>query len=82
MLVFYIVRHMYLHLVAMDRVGQPMSVALGCCTTINWLVATISVCVAYLVGFSIRVGGSVQRFGTVVDGNRNLDVLLVYPRRK
>ena len=44
----YIVR-----LVVMDRVDQPMPVALGCCTTIIWLAATISVCVAYVVGFSM-----------------------------
>ena len=37
---------MCLHLV-MDRVDQPMSVALGRCTIINWLAATVSVCVAY-----------------------------------
>ena len=47
----YVVRHMCLHLVVMDRVDQQMSVALACCTTINWLAATISVCVAYVVGF-------------------------------
>ena len=34
----------------MDRVDQPMLVALGCCTIINWLAATISVCVAYVRG--------------------------------
>ena len=40
------------------------------------------VCVAYVVvGFSMSCGGSVQRFGTVFEGNRNLDVL-VYPHRK
>ena len=38
---------------AADRVDQPMSAALGCCTKINWLEATISVCVAYVVGFSM-----------------------------
>ena len=43
---YYILRHMCLYLVVMDRVDQPMPVALGCCTIINWLVATVSVCVA------------------------------------
>ena len=43
---------MCLHLVVMDRAGQPKSVALGC-TIINWLAATISVCVAYVEGFSM-----------------------------
>ena len=37
----------------MDRVDQPMSVAVGCCTIVNWLAATISVCVAYVAGFSM-----------------------------
>ena len=46
------VRHMCLHLVVMERVEQPMSVALGCCT-INRLGATIPVCVAYVVRFSM-----------------------------
>ena len=49
----YIVRHMCLHLVVMDRVDQSMSVALGCCTIIHWLAATISVCAAYVAGFSM-----------------------------
>ena len=49
----YIVRHMCLHLVVMDRVDQPMPVALGWCTIINGLAATISVCVAYVVAFSM-----------------------------
>ena len=73
---------MCLRLVVMDRVDQPMSAALGCCTIINWLAATISVCVAYVVGFSMSWRCSVQRLGTVFEGNRNLDVLLLYPRRK
>ena len=42
-----------IYLVVMDRVDQPMPVALGCCTIINRLAATISVCVAYVVGFSM-----------------------------
>ena len=81
----YIVRHMCLHLVVMDRVDQPMSVALGCCTTINWLAATIPACVAYVVGFSMSWRYSVQPFGTnVFEGNRKVDVCshIVYPRRK
>ena len=49
---YIVVSHMCLHLV-MDRVDQLMSVALGCCTTINWLAATILVCVAYVAGFSM-----------------------------
>ena len=48
-----IVRHMCLHLVVMNRVDQLVSVTLGCCTVINWLAATISVCVAYVVGLSM-----------------------------
>ena len=72
---------MCLHLVEMDRLDQPMPAALGRCTKINWLAATISGCVAYVVGFSMSYGCSVQRFGTVFKGNRNLDVFLVYPRR-
>ena len=68
----------------MDRVDQPMPVALGRCTISNRLAATISVYVAYVRGrvFHELVGGSVQRFGTVFEGNRNLDVTLVHPRRK
>ena len=46
-----IARHMCLHLVVMERVDQPMSIALGCCTIIDWLAATISVRVAWVVGF-------------------------------
>ena len=51
---YYIVRNMCLHLVVVDRFDQPMPVALGCCTIINWLAATISVCVAYVVEFSMK----------------------------
>ena len=32
--------------------------------------------------YNYVVGGSVQRFGTMFGGNGNLDVLLVYTRRK
>ena len=45
---------MCLHLVVMDRVDQPMSVALGCRTIMNWSAATVSVCVAYVVGFPMN----------------------------
>ena len=49
----YIVRHILhdLYLVVMDRVDQTMPVALGCGTLSNRLAATISACVAYMVGF-------------------------------
>ena len=50
-----IVRHRCLNLVVMHRVDQPMSVTLGCCTIINWLAATISVCVAHVAGFSMSL---------------------------
>ena len=53
----YVVRHVHvfaLTVVVMDRVDQPTSVALGC-TIINWLAATISVCVAYVVAFSMSL---------------------------
>ena len=40
-----------LNLVVMDRDDQTMSVSIECCTVINWLTATIAVCVACLVGF-------------------------------
>ena len=36
----------------MDRVDQPMSIALGCSAKINWLVALISVRVAYVEAIS------------------------------
>ena len=68
---------MCLHLVVMDRVDQSMPVALGYCTIINCLAATISVCVADVVGFSMRWSWcSTLCFGTVFEENRNLDVLL------
>ena len=52
----YIVRKMCLHVVVMDRVDQPISVALGRCTIIiNWLAATSSVCGVYVVGFSMSL---------------------------
>ena len=44
----YIVRHMCLHLMVMDRVDQRMSVALGCCT-IGWQ----QFLVAYVLGFAV-----------------------------
>ena len=47
----YMVRHICSHLVVMDRVDQPMSVALGC-AIINWLAATISV---YICGVRVRI---------------------------
>ena len=59
-----------------DRVDQPMAIALGCWTIINWLAAIISICVAYVVGFSMSWREcSTLCIGTVFEGNQNLDVL-------
>ena len=73
---------MCLHLVVMDRVDQQMLVALGCCTITNWWAATISVCVAYVVGLSTswRLCSTLW-YSDVFKENQNIDVLLVYPRR-
>ena len=76
---YYIVRHIHVFaLGGRDRVGQPMSVALGCCTIINWLAATIWVCMCGVRGKIFHELEVVLNtlFGTVFEGNLNLDVVI------
>ena len=77
------VTYMCLHLVVVDRVDQPINISRSWMLYNNYLVGGNNFGMCGVRGRIFHESEVVFNalFGTVFEGNRNLGVLLVYPRR-